>query len=190
MDQFNHLQNTPFKQIKANINLLVGSAVTAFTKPLQVIDDTPNEPYAARHVYGWAFNGPIPRISCKSICNRTTVQESNDLDDNLNSFYSKDFVDYSYERTLSYDDEKFLAKVEQSITKLPDGHYEIELPLKENYQFSNNNQQVFNEFLGTVRRLNNDIDLLKDYESFMQTMLDNKFAELIQKDEISNIRES
>ena len=127
-------------------------------------------------MYGWDFNGLIPRISSKSICNRMTVQESNDLDDNLNSFYFKDFVDYSYERTLSYDDEKFLAKVEQSITKLSDGHYEIELPLKENYQFPNNKQQVYNQFLGIVRKLNNDIDLLKDYGSFMQTMLDNKFA--------------
>ena len=106
LDQFNPLKNIPFKLINANIDLFVGNAVPAFTKTLQVIDGTPNEPYAARHMYGWAFNGPILIISSKSICNRMTVQESNDLDDNLNRFYSKNFVDYSYERTLSYDDKK------------------------------------------------------------------------------------
>ena len=139
LDQFN-LKNIPFKLINANVNLLSGSAVPAFSKPLQVIDDTPYEQYAARHLYGWAFNGPIPRISSKSICNRTSVQESNVLDDNLNSFILKISSIIRMNELLSYDDEFFLAKVEQSITKLPDGHYEIELPLKENYQFLNNKQ--------------------------------------------------
>ena len=77
-------------------------AVPEFTKPLQVIDGTPNEPYAARHMYGWSFDGPIPRISSKSICNHMTVQESNHLNDNRSSFFLKISSNELFRTTMKY----------------------------------------------------------------------------------------
>ena len=168
---FAHLDEVPFNFCAENIDLMVGSNMPQMLKPLEVTNGPDDQPYASRHKLGWALNGPIKRTGGRSICNRISLEEGLRLDAHIDTLFSQDFIDENpMKKAYSADDMVFLDKVKTSLRKLPDNHFEIGLPLKDNCHFPPNRNQALNYLLGTKKRLQKNPDLFSDYKKFMNTM--------------------
>ena len=164
-----HLQNVQFDLVNSDIDLLIGSNVPSFMKPLRVIDGEQSDPFATLHPFGWALNSPVARNAFKrqSHCNRVSVGEGPAIDKEIELMFSQDFYDDSLDKSLSKNDELFMSKLELSIRKLPNGHYEVGLPLKDDHRFPSNRDQVYRQFINTVKRLEKDRTLFNDYNNFI-----------------------
>ena len=180
-----YLNEVPFECSKECIDLLIGSNIPELLMPLEIVRGPKNMPYASRHSLGWALNGPVPRKSTKIICNRISVSEGLTLDSEINRLFAQDFTDPNpVEKSLSFNDSRFLNKIENSIVKTPDNHFEIGLPLKENSTFPQNRKQALGYFLNTKKRLDRNRALHDDYNEFMNNMFEMGFAEIIPVDEL------
>ena len=185
VENLNHLSSVPFSFSDASIDLLVGLNVPELLKPLQVVDGAPDEPYASKHALGWALNGPVNRKGSK-YCNRISTSESIYLDDKIEKYFSKDFVDNSDVKTLSNEDKIWLESVDNNTRKLSNGHLEIDLPLKDDAKFPYNRSQIYGQFIGLKKRFDKDTNLFEDYKEFMENMLANNFAEKVPDDELDS----
>ena len=182
-----YLDSIPFRFTSDEIDILIGGNIPIMMKPLETSDGPVDAPYASRHLFGWAFNGPIKGRSLnRSICNRISVENDLSIDTYIEKLISHDFVDSDpIEKSQSVNDTKFLQKVQSSIRKLPDKHFEIALPLKKGYVFPSNRNQALKYFLGTKKRLEKNTTLYEDYNKFMETMFEKGFAEIIPREELT-----
>lgn len=183
IDAYNFLDQVPFNFVDANIDLLVGVNVPSMTRPLEVVGGPLDQPYGTRHMMGWAFNGPIARAG-NSLCHRIAVSDFVELDEKIERYFSRDFADDCNSKSLSFDDRKWLTKVEKSTKQLPNGHFEIELPLKDSVEFPCNKTQVLNMFMGLQRKLQRDPILFEKYKAFMDNMLSKNYAELVPEEDL------
>ena len=74
--------------------------------------------------------------------------------------------------------------VSDSCKVADDSHYEICLPVKPDAYFPNNKSQVYSHFQNLQKRLDKNPILAKDYNEFMQSMVDNDYAQLIPENEL------
>ena len=184
--QWAYLRKVPFQLIDEPIDLLIGMNVPALLRPLEVVHGDPDEPYATRHLFGWAFNGPTGTAGKTVRCNRLTVHSS-DLDKKVEEYISRDYVDNDNCKSLSYDDAKWMARVKSSITNLPEGGFQIALPFKDNVAFPDNRQQIYSRFLSLSKRLRADNQYFLDYDRFMQDMINEGYVSVVPEEEL-NIR--
>jgi len=183
-------KNLKFDFISSRIGLLIGMDCPDIIKPLKIVNSTNNGPFATKHFFGWAINGPIARVSSSTLsCFRTTTRCADivDLDCKVEKCFAGDFIDEEG-KGKSFDDIVWEKKVSESLN-LVNGHFEIALPFKEiESDMPNNFNQVLTRLNATARRISRNPDLLSEYKKFMETMLINDFAEEIPCDEISCIR--
>jgi hypothetical protein len=124
----------------------------------------------------------VPRgINGNNYCNRLSVSN---LDESIQSFFAQDYIDSSLDSNFSHNDRLWLDKVETNISKQPDNHYVLDLPLRDNSSFPDNRSQVKNMFMGFKKRLDNDRILLKDYSDFINMMISNNFVERVPNNEL------
>lgn len=74
--------------------------------------------------------------------------------------------------------------MDDSIKLDSDGHYVIDLPLKENFDLPNNRGQVYRIFEYLLRKFNGNENLFKDYNDFMTMMMKNGFMEQVPDNEL------
>lgn len=183
--QFQHLSEVPFNFLDEEVGLLIGMSASELLKPLQIIDGQMNEPFASLGNLGWSLSGSIKRESTKiSKCNKISIDHDVILD--LEQYYNKDFDESSHEKSLSSDDHKWLHSVQSSAVKLPNNHFQLDLPVKHDVTFPDNKAQVFKNFMHLKKRLDSDETFMSDYTKFMNTMLRNNYAEKINPDEVSD----
>ena len=179
-----HLGAVPFEFIGANIDILIGLDVPWLIKPLDIVSGKDDEPYASLHLLGWALNGPIRRKSLTSV-NLSTITAPVEIEESFDRMFSQDFSDtYSRETGPSMEDIKWHRIVEDSIKRLPNKRYEIDLPLKENSFFPNNKNQALARFLALKKRFIKNEKLRDDYCGFMKTMIDSGFMERVPENEL------
>ena len=77
-----------------------------------------------------------------------------------------------------------LVKVEASTRKLPNSHFEIDLPFKYNPMFPSNKNQAYRRFLNVLKKIESYSAFGRDYKVFMKPMVENNFMEKIPEDEI------
>ena len=58
IEKFDNLLKLSFNFIDAKMGLLVGVNCPELLKPLNVVNTIKNGPYATKHLFGWAVNGP------------------------------------------------------------------------------------------------------------------------------------
>jgi hypothetical protein len=80
IEVLSHLSEVPFTYLDADIGLLIGMNIPEVLKPAEVIGGEAGQPYASKHTFGWALNGPVKRLGNKIVCNRVSVSNCVELD--------------------------------------------------------------------------------------------------------------
>lgn len=134
IEQWSHLNNVHLPKIESEIELLIGLDVPRALEPLDVIRSVGDGPYAVKTMLGWTVNGPLGKKDDDAQeqstvnANRISVVK---LDVLWEQQFRNDFPECVREdKEPSKEDKMFLDLVSQS-TRLVDGHYCINLPLKE-----------------------------------------------------------
>ena len=180
----------PFNFVKKKIGLLVGVNMTEIVRPLAIINTTKNGPYASQHKFGWALNGPVKGTlqNKNSSSFKIQINEENELtlENKLNELYNREFID-TYDKTLapSFEDLKWEEKVEKSLEKKETGHFEIALPFKfDDVMMPNNFSQAYYRLKKLKEHFIRNQDYFKEYQDFMDKMINNSFVELVPKEEL------
>jgi len=170
-----------------------------------VITGKADDPYAIRTLLGWGIIGPVTPVKDTQdgveenevTCNRIITQEVGDPEslhskfavssqakEILNPFQVKEMLelDFSERNTdgqaLSQEDRRFLKIVTEGIYHREDGHYEMPLPLKDrNLRLPNNREMALRRLKNLKRRLASDKKYSNDYVNFMNTVIENGYAE-------------
>ncbi len=153
---FPYLKDVPLEYIKnGRIGLLIGMNVPELMYPLKTIpqntDMLPHGPYATLHKLGWALQGPIFKTTDNiesTSCYITESIEIESLNRKIKLLFSRDFMECGDpELGLSVENRMWHQWVEQSLKKLPDGHYKIGLPFRQNTpSLPSNRYQVLARF--------------------------------------------
>ena len=107
----------------------------------------------------------------------------------MSKMFTLDFNErVTEEKSLSFEDRRFLTIVQEGIHQREDGHYEMPLPLKNNdAELPNNKELALSRLMRLKQRLKSDTQYRKDYVDFMQENIKNGFAEKVPKEEVSDI---
>ena len=172
-------QDIPFNFIDTDISLLVGLNTPRLLRPVESINGDPDGIYATRHALGWTICGPLEDKQGKMYNHRIAITKIHDnLDSEIDQFFSQDFFDSSDKNEFSVNDLKWLNNVESSIKKLNSNNFEVGLPFVDHdLILPDNRQQVLDRFMQLDKRFQRDKNLFLEYNKFMQTMIDREFME-------------
>ena len=91
------------------------------------------------------------------------------------------------EKSLSFEDRRFLTKVSEGIHQRDDSHYEMRLPLSNNdTDLPNNKELALSRLMTLKQRLKSDTQYRKDYVDFIQENIKNGFAEKVPREQVSD----
>ena len=179
-----HLRDINLPQIDADVGLLIGNNIPDVTIPLEVKLGPHGSPHAFRLPLGWTVRNVLRNNSVKLVVNQVDVKSIEGIQD-LNELYVKsvhlDFpekiIDDRPEN--SAEDQKFIDIVSHS-KKLVGGHYQLQLPFCESAPSLLNNSYLALQCLNCLKRkLKQTPDFHRDYQEFMQTLLDRGFSEVV-----------
>ena len=208
-DKWPHLKKIKDKIPKLDdsieIGLLIGCNCPKAIKPKEVITGKGEDPYAIRTLLGWCIVGPVtstqsPESSIVSSCNAILTHESTPMENLSIDFVVRDKakeimnplvvkqmfqLDFAEHRSakkqgLSKEDRRFLNIVETGVHRCDDGHYELPLPLKEDFKgLPNNRNDAVRRMYHLKKRFDspNGKDNKEEYIKFMKDMIDNGYAE-------------
>ena len=183
---FPYLNEVPFQFVDANVGLLVGINIPEALKPLEIVDNDANGPYASRHKLGWALNGPL--LGCKEATHvhRIKAENHDRLESQLQHMWNHDYQDNAAnEKVLSLEDKQWEKKVSSS-TVLCNGHYKVPLPFKDDdIILPNNRNQALQRLQSTKKRLIHNDQFHKEYSEFMTMMIEKDFMERIPENELN-----
>ena len=195
------------------VGLLIGLNCPRAIKPLEVIPGKEDDPYAKKTALGWGIIGAVrssneedtevkSEIACNRIITRevqgtpkgkmchfafkTQVKEMISPSD-VSKMFTLDFNErQTDEKPLSVEDRRFLRTVREGIHQLPDGHFEMPLPLRhENLELPNSKRLALNRLLKLRGRLLSEDQFRKDYCSFMEDIISSGYAERVPVEETS-----
>ena len=191
---------------KLDVGILIGSNCPKGIKPKEVISGKAQDPYAVRTLLGWCIVGSAsPSVEVNSdedrlaTCNRVIAHENTPETSHLRFILenkTKEIINPSHimqmfqtefaenkglaHQGLSKEDRKFLDIAEKGIHRCDDGHYELPLPIKENFKGLHNNRD------DAVRRMRhlkkrfaspNNKEYMEEYMKFMGDMIAKGYAE-------------
>ena len=146
-------------------------------------------PTAVHTKLGWVLSGPLSHndpsqcamnLSVTHVLHSGTVSEyPHTLGDQLRAFWELEALGIRDEERTLYDDFTAVVKFENGRYKVPLPWREFHDPLPTNYQLSVNRLQ------GLLRRLKQDPNVLKEYDSIIQDQLQQGIIEAIPADEAS-----
>ncbi|XP_041365661.1 uncharacterized protein LOC121380763 [Gigantopelta aegis] len=186
-----HLHEIELPQIDGEVGLLTGNNVSDAYSPIEIITGPQNSPHAIKTRLGWVLWNVIRGSNCKVNeeqypcyrgngavvaigCNGTTINK-------LLIFQKKRKDD---KKEYCQKDKKFVQKVNKSI-KLIDGHYEIDLPFRdENVKLPNNHDHAKERMMGLKTKMERNSKFHADYKVFMDNILDKGYAERVPDDEL------
>ena len=172
------------------ISLLIGNNCPKVVRPREVLVGGEDDPYGQRSLLGWGIIGKV----CQSeddegiftaSCNKVMGEESYPnfvfptmIKEIMNpekviQVLESDFIESCSERKpYSMDDQRFIRILENGIKKLPNGHYEMPLPLK-----SDSVSLPYNRMLAVKRwnqllvRFKKNPKFQLDYIAFMSNVI-------------------
>ena len=189
-----------------DVGILIGSNCPKAIKPKEVISGKSQDPYAVRTLLGWCIVGPAkPSVEVPSdedmlaTCNRIIARENTPETSHLRfvlenktkeiinpshivQMFETEFAENkgSSHQGLSKEDRRFLDIAEKGIHRCDDGHYELPLPLKDNFKGLRSNRD------DAVRRMRylkkrfaspNSKEYMEEYMKFMSDMIEKGYAE-------------
>ena len=198
-----HLQAITDKlppQLDIPLGILIGYNCSAALIPREVIASPTNRthPYAQRTDLGWSIVGMTtteasqdtntchriatvePQGRATIVCKSKTKEVFKPMDFAMMS--EMDFEDYPEERKQSYEDFKFIKRLSSGIHE-ESGHYEMPLPFKQEHtRLPDNKSMALKRLSQLKRRLDKDETYRKDYEKFMDGIIDKGFCEMVPAD--------
>ena len=104
----------------------------------------------------------------------------------VNRMFELDFTETKAgERSLSYEDRRFLSKVNEGIHQRCNGHYEMPLPFKQESIMLPNKKEVALKRLNKLKgRLKSDSKYKADYLAFMSDIISDGHAEKVPVEEV------
>lgn len=197
-----------------DIGLLIGYNCPRALIPREVIPSLKDGPYGQRTDLGWGIVGIVDstrndddqldsighshRVLTfevpKEVSNandrfivsmRSKVKEIISPSD-LTRMFEMDFIEHkNYERPLSHDDRKFLTTLQEGI-HVNDSHYEMPLPFRAGPPNLPNNKCIAIQRLAYLKkRLRNDATYADHYQTFMNNIIRNGFAERVPENELN-----
>ena len=150
------------------ISMLIGNNCPRIVRPREVIVGREDDPYGQRSLLGWgnfAF-----ATKAKEMFQPQKVLDALELD----------FVEKQTEhKPYSIEDERFMRILENGINQLPDGHYEMPLPLKsDDIKVPNNRTLAVSRWKQLLVRFKKNPKYLSDYKEFMNDVI-NRCAERV-----------
>lgn len=194
--EWSHLQQVadklmPYKA-DVEVSLLIGSNCTRAIRPREIIARGEDEPYGQKTILGWGVVGTICKTPSEDVgadanCCRTAAKEDRNhfvfasktkeiiSPEAVINVLAKDFNEnLSESKPYSVQDSRFVRILEGGIKKLPNGHYEMPLPLKtDNVTLPNNRPLAVKRWNQLNARFNKSPEFLKDYQLFMKDVIEN-----------------
>ena len=164
------------------------------------------DPYAVRTLLGWGIIGPVgpPLDNAReghevSTCNRNLSREVGNSGVSNLSFvlesqtkekigplvlqrmFEQDFSERAANHQgLSSEDRRFLSIAEEGVRHLPDGHFELPLPLKKTaIQLPNNRELAVHRLSHLKQRFMSDLQFPQDYVTFVDNVIKQGYAEKV-----------
>lgn len=172
------------QNIKANVDLLIGTNAAKIFKPWEVVNSCGNGPYAMKTVLGWVVNGPL-NGDCVALeeerslitVNRISVRK---LEKMLATQYNHDFNENTGRKTeMSREDHNFSEIMENSVV-LQKGRYSLKFPFKNKEVCMPNNLAVAKQRIqGLRKRFLNNTDFHREYTEYMNMLISSEYAEQV-----------
>lgn len=180
VEKYVSFKDIPFEFIDEKIGLLVGINVPQIVKPLELVNTTRNGPYATKHLFGWALNGPVKGHQMSKLTCLRSIHNEVTFDRKIEQCFSREFSDDSLDNLQpSINDLKFLEIAENTIKVTESNNYEIALPFKENVFMPDNYSQIYGRLMSSKRKLLSNDEHFVEYCKFMKLMRDNDFIEKV-----------
>ncbi|KAK3726566.1 hypothetical protein QZH41_001952, partial [Actinostola sp. cb2023] len=188
-----------------DVGLLIGLDCTRALIPREVIAGDGNNPYALKTDLGWGIIGKYkdaasdndeednigvshriiscevtnPQASCYLSRRTKTKEVLNPLQ--VNKMFELDFSEVSTKKeTLSYEEKRFLQKMENGIVQRSDGHYQMPLPFREEIPNLPNNKALASHRLKKLQqRMAHDDKYYSMYKAAMDEVIEKGYAEKI-----------
>ena len=174
VNRWPHLAGVTIPTLETSVDLLIGNDHNKVLEPNEVIRAANGGPYAIKTALGWVLNGPLSQQDYKEIKTSNFIRSDEHLSDIFTKFCNLEFNDCIADKQteMSQEDKKALNIMEKSV-RLKDGHYEIELPLRQkNLNLPNNRSLAVHS-------------LFQKYNEFMKNLISKEYAEKIPPDEIN-----
>ncbi|XP_041354482.1 uncharacterized protein LOC121372257 [Gigantopelta aegis] len=184
-----HLHEIELPQIDGEVGLLIVNNVPDAYSPIEVKAGPQSSPHAIKTRLGWVlwnvirgFNYKVNEEQLRCSMNRIDILAIEEMEQLKRLDVMKKRKDDKKE--YSQEDKKFVQKVNKSI-KLIDGHYEIDLPFRdENVKLPNNHNQAKERMMGLKKKMERNSKFHADYKVFMDNILDKGYAEQVPDDEL------
>ena len=176
-----YLHEVHLPELSCGVGLILGQNVSAAFVPQSVIhppEHCKNGPFAVLTKLGWTISG----VNVTSFF-RNRLRPNNSYfvqnGDILCQSCSENIVASKSERLeLSVEQQRFLKHVEENIKLNDTDHFEIKLPLKNpDLKLNNNKVQALQRLQGLRKRLRRNKQLRLDYVSYMNSLIENGYAE-------------
>ena len=166
------------------IGLLIGRHHARILKPLDCIPGEADDPYALRTSVGWGVIGNLSKHRSErrdqAWAFRTTVKELKPQQ--IVSMFALDFNECLTEEKVSVEDRSFMKQLDESVRFDNDGHVLLPLPMKKRVVLPDNKRQAAALALKLRERLLKDERYRKHYETFMENLLEQGYAEKVDED--------
>lgn len=190
VDHWSYLSKIKVHEIDAGIDLLIGTNAAKVIEPWEVINSQGDGPYAVRTRVGWIVNGPL-RVGnsmtlsgCSAVtANRISIGHIEEL---LVQQYNHDFNEKSSDEQveMSREDIKFMSIMSSSVV-MKDGHYSLDLPLREEHLTLPNNRGIAEQrLLSLKRKFERNEKFCEEYTCFLGDVIDQGYAEVVPADQL------
>jgi hypothetical protein len=188
-----HLSDIQLPQIDGDIGLLIGNNIADAYTPLDVRTGPRGSPHATKTRLGWVIWNLHRRSSNSGLSvNRAHLSFIEQIEDDkrLERLFQQSMTIDFPERMIddrredSVEDKMFRLKVEQSIS-LVNGHYQLALPFRDSVRLPNNEVQALQRLQSLKKKLEKNPDFHKDYNTFMETVFKNHYAEQVPDEDLS-----
>lgn len=186
------------------VGLLIGLDCTRALIPREVITGDDNSPYALRTDLGWGMIGRYsdksddgeedhigvshqimsfevsnPQASCYFTCQNKVKEIIDPLQ--INKMFELDFSESNTNKeSLSFDEKRFLQKLNDGTTQRDDGHYQMPLPFREENPTMLNNRPLASHRLKKLQqRLTSNHEYYSFYTKAMNEVIEKGYAEKI-----------
>ena len=190
IDDYDYLNEVYLPEVDSNVDLILGQNVSCAAIPLAVIrppESCPAGPFAVLTKLSWTVSGsnfyspPPDAEAARSLNNYFVINNPT-----LCQSYVEIF-DSSKNETLqlSREQERFMNHAKSNIILNDSNHFEMKLPLKNpELKMHSNKSQAMQRLDCLVRKLSKDEKLHNDYVVYMNSLIENGFAEKVANAEI------
>ncbi|XP_070549158.1 uncharacterized protein [Ptychodera flava] len=167
----------PRLKINSSIDLLIGNNVPAAYAPIDVKTGPPGSPYATKTPLGWVAWG-VKKTGKGKNCSNFVLADSS-LEKLYKQSLNYDFPERRVDdrREMSWEDKRFMEVMDSSC-KMVNGHYQVDLPLRDqNVRLPNNRQMAEQRLKGLQVKMNKNPQFKVDYIDFMEKVIASGYAE-------------